>query len=102
MTIASVSVPAGAFLVLAKLQLLNSGGSSGYVFCEFPGELDENSAVVPPAGSFGSGVAEITLQHAETLASAETVSVECEAFGSGSDIVTSFDKLTALEIATLH
>ncbi len=101
-TIESVSVPAGAFLFLAKLQLLNSGGASGYVFCEFPGELDENSAVVAPAGSFGAGVAEIILQHAETLASAGTVSVECEAFGSGSAVVTSFDKLTALEIGTLH
>ena len=51
-TIESVSVPAGAFLFLAKLQLLNSGGASGYVFCEFPGELDENSAVVRASGQF--------------------------------------------------
>jgi hypothetical protein len=99
-TVQSVSVAAGSYLFLAKFQLLNNSGGAGYVMCEFPGELDENSAVVPASGTFGAGVAEITLQHADTFASATTVLVQCEAFGA--NVVTSFDKLTAVQVSTIH
>ncbi|MBS1877956.1 MAG: hypothetical protein JST31_00430 [Actinobacteria bacterium] len=98
----SVAVPAGSFLVLAKLELLNGGASPGEVGCEFPGEKDENDAVVAASGGFGSGPGEITLQLAETFTSPATISVICEAFGPGSEIVTGFDKLTALEVGQLH
>lgn len=99
-TVNTVSVPAGSVLVLAKMQVLNTGGSAAEVFCDYPGESDENSAIVPAAGGFGAGVGEITLQHAETLASPETLSVQCESFGS--TVVTSFDKLTAIQLGALH
>lgn len=102
-TVQSLSVPAGSYLVLAKLELHNVGGYGAFVLCRFPGELDENSAMVPAKSStFGAGSAEITLQHAETFTSPTTISVECQAFGTGGEITTSFDKLTALAVGTLH
>lgn len=101
-TVQSLSVPAGSYLVLAKLGVLNNGSSDGSAFCRFPGEPDEATVLVPAKGALGAGSAEITLQHAETFTSATTISVECQAFGAGSEIFTSFDKLTALEVGALH
>lgn len=101
-TVQSVSVPAGSFLVLAKLGLANSGGNAGLALCRFPGEKDESSVPLPPYSSgLGAGSGEIALQHVETFTSAATISVECAAYGSGSEVVTSFDKLTALRVDAL-
>jgi hypothetical protein len=99
----SVSVPAGSFLVLAKLQLLNSGGSPAGATCEFAGEADSASVIVPAYNvAFGSGPAEVTLQHAETFNAPSKIEVLCAASGSGSAVVASFYKLTALEVGTIH
>ena len=99
-TVQTVSVPAGSYLLLAKAQLLNSTTFDGYGFCMLNSELDEQSVVVPASGNFGAGVGEINLQHADTFAAPTTVNLQCEAFGTG--LVTSFDKLTALKVGTLH
>jgi hypothetical protein len=98
--IINVSVPAGSYLVLAKLSFLNDGAADSAVSCEFPGETDESPARVPPPAGGNAGPAEIVLQHAETLATAGTISVECVANPDG-DVVTAFDKLTAMRIGAL-
>jgi hypothetical protein len=101
-TVRTVSVPAGAYLVLAKIQLHNTGTGPAAVSCSFLGETDAQDALVPPVGAFGAGLGEITLQHAQTLSAAGTLSVRCTAYGPGSHVVTAFDKLTALAVGALH
>jgi hypothetical protein len=101
-TVRTVSVPAGSYLVLAKLELVNANAGPANVRCAFADDADENNALLPGANGFGPGMAEITLQHAQTLAAAGTISVECSASGPGSHVITSFDKLTALAVGALH
>jgi hypothetical protein len=97
-----VSVPAGSYLLLANLQLLNDDTSSQHVFCLFPGEGDETTTVVPPADADGAGTTQVALQHAVTLASPATLTVRCDSIDGGSQVLTSYDNLTAVQVGTNH
>jgi hypothetical protein len=97
-----VSVPAGSYLLLANLEILNEDTSTQHVFCLFPGEGDETTTEVPPADGDGPGTTEVALQHAVTLTSPGTLTVQCESLDGSSQVLTSYDNLTAVQIGTDH
>jgi hypothetical protein len=102
----SMPLPAGSYVLFARLHAVASGGSPepGHVKCRF-----ESPVVGPPNGAAADidpqtnlVVEGITLMGYVTATSAITVSLTCGTASSATGVYTEGSVLTAVRIGALH
>jgi hypothetical protein len=102
---ATVTVPAGSYVVNAKIRLSNGAGGSN-VLCAIvtrpgPGEtgddLDESAPSLDP-GEF----LVVSMQGAVTLSSSSLLTIDCEVTGGSVPVGSDEGVLTAIQVGTLH
>ncbi len=104
-TIGTLAVPAGSYLVSAKLWVINQGAERAEAFCvltnDINGDKDETNVTADPIGATGFfGRASVSLQAASTLSAAGHWLVKCGG-GPASALKAENLKIHAIQVATL-
>jgi hypothetical protein len=104
-TVASVSVPAGSYVVNASVEASNTSMTRVGVGCTFNFNSSvtyRSGAYLAPAGGDGASTQTLALNATTTLQSAGTIAVTCRV-DTGDPAVTVFRRgLTAIEVGELH
>jgi hypothetical protein len=94
--LATLNLPAGQYVLFAKVEVSNPGSSGQRVECALDRILGDQSDVYVPENSFTT----VPLQDQLTLTAPGSVSTWCLAFNQ--DGYASQTKMTAIKIGTLH
>jgi len=105
-TIGSLAVPAGSYIVSAKLMIANEGSDRSKTTCELfndlNGDKDRSEVTTDPIEStFYFGRAMVTLQAASAFSSSGHWQVKCLAQGSTPEIQATWLKIQAIQVGDL-
>jgi hypothetical protein len=102
-TIGTLAVPAGSYLVSAKLWLLNAGAERYFVNCKLTndknGDRDESAVTPEPYNGTWFGRTMVTLEAASTLPSAGHWAVKCVA--NHTEVEADWLKIQAIHVGSL-
>jgi hypothetical protein len=105
-TIASLAVPAGSYLVTAKVVVRNSdAGSQHRASCglvnDVTGDADGTSVTVPAVANANNGRSTVVLEAAAQLPSAGHWNLGCDDFEASGTLTTSDAKIQAIQVGSL-
>ena len=106
MTVASVSVPAGSYVVTAQMQVIDETTERQKAACELVNDVNADQAesqvtVEPLEGKHFNGVASITVQTSSSLAAPGHWSLKCSGSANKETLRGEKAQINAIQVGSL-